>query len=217
VLELMANKNFFTDRPIETLAMENLSPTERRKAWTSETAIVMSQGFNKIPWERVHLSPVQVEHLVQGYLGWLGATTLGAIDQVFTQPLGGFPGRPSRRIEEYPLIGSFVRTTPSRATKYSSLFYEGLKEMNQTYADIRNYRTLGETEKALNLARKNKDKLRFRKLANKIQKNIANTTKRIRLARLDRNISAQEKRVKIDRLTVIKNKLLKMAVKRLDL
>ena len=76
VLELMANKNFFTERPIETLAMSNLSPTERRKAWTSETAIVMSQGFSHIPWERVQLSPVQVEHLVQGYLGWVGATTL---------------------------------------------------------------------------------------------------------------------------------------------
>lgn len=217
VLELMANKNFFTDRPIETLAMENLSPTERRKAWTSETAIVLSQVFSKIPWEKVQLSPVQVEHLVQGYLGWVGATTLGAVDQVFTQPLGGFPGRPSRRIEEVPLIGSFVRTTPSRATKYSSLFYEGLKDMNQTWADVRNFRTLGETEKALNLARKEKDSLRFRKLANKIQKNVAAVTKRIRLTRLDKNMSAQEKRAKIDRLTVTKNKLLKMAVKKIDL
>jgi hypothetical protein len=131
--------------------------------------------------------------------------------------LGGFPGRPSRRIEEVPLIGSFVRTTPSRATKYSSLFYEGLKEMNQTYADIRNFRTLGETEKALNLARKEKDTLRFRRLANKIQKNVAAVTKRIRLARLDKDMSAREKRVKIDRLTVIKNKLLKMAVKKIGL
>ena len=97
------------------------------------------------------------------------------------------------------------------------MFYEGLKEMNQTYADIRNFRTLGETEKALNLARKSKDKLRFRKLANKIQKNVANVTKRIRLTRLSRTMSPAEKRAKIDRLTVTKNKLLKMAVKRIDL
>ncbi len=215
VLELMANKNFFTDRPIETLAMENLSPTERRKAWTSETAIGLSKGFSHIPWEKVQLSPVQVEHLVQGYLGWVGASVLGAVDQIFTQPLGGFPSRPSKRIEEYPLIGSFVRTTPSRQTKYSSLFYEGLKEMNQTWADVRNYRTLGETDKALALARKEKDTLRFRKLANKIQKNVASVTKRIRLTRLDKNMSKNEKRVKIDRLTVMKNKLLKMAVKKI--
>ncbi|RLA42000.1 MAG: hypothetical protein DRR06_15150, partial [Gammaproteobacteria bacterium] len=187
------------------------------KAWTSETAILMSKGFNKIPWDKVHLSPVQIEHLVQGYLGWVGATTLGAVDQVFTQPLGGFPGRPSRRIEEYPLIGSFVGTTPSRATKYSSLFYEGLKEMNQQYADMRNYRILGETEKALDIAHKNKDTLRFRKLANKIQKNVASITRRIRLIRLDKKMSAQRKRAKIDNLTVTKNKLLKMAVGKINL
>ncbi len=217
VLELMANRNFFTERPIESLTMQNLSPTQRRKAWTSETAIGMSFLFSKIPWEKVQLSPVQIEHLVQGYLGWVGATALGTVDQVLTQPLGGFPGRPSRRIEEFPLIGSFVRTTPSRQTKYATLFYEGLKEMNQTYADIRNFRMLGETEKAINLAKKEKDTLRFRKLANKIQKNIANVTKRIRLTRLDKNLSAKEKRVKLDRLTVTKNKLLKMAVKRVGL
>lgn len=216
VLELMANRNFFTDRPIETLSMQNLSPINRRKAWTSETAIGMSALFSKIPWDKVQLSPVQVEHLVQGYLGWVGATALGAVDQVFTQPIGGFPGRPSRRIEEFPLIGPFVRTTPSRQTKYATLFYEGLKEMNQTWADIRNFRTLGETEKALNLARKEKDNLRFRKLANKIQRRVAAVTKRIRLTRLSKKLSAREKRAKIDRLTVTKNKLLKMAVEKIN-
>jgi hypothetical protein len=215
VLELMANRNFFTDRPIETLSMQNLSPINRRKAWTSETAIGLSFLFSKIPWGKVQLSPVQIEHLVQGYLGWVGATSLGAVDQVFTQPIGGFPGRPSRRIEEFPLIGPFARTTPSRQTKYATLFYEGLKEMNQTWADIRNFRTLGETEKALNLARKEKDNLRFRKLANKIQKRVAAVTKRIRLTRLDKDLTAREKRVKIDRLTVTKNKLLKMAVEKI--
>jgi proteasome lid subunit RPN8/RPN11 len=216
VLELMANKNFFTQRPIETLAMENLSPTERRKAWTSETAILMSQGFSHIPWDKVQLSPVQIEHLVNGYTGWLGGFVLGGVDML-TQRAGGFPNKPSFRIEDYSLIGSFVGETPSRQTKYSSIFYEGLKEMNQTYADVRNYRTLGETEKALNYARKHKDKLRFRKLANKIQKNVATLTKRVRLTRLDKNMSAQEKRAKIDRLTVMKNKLLKMAVEKIKL
>jgi hypothetical protein len=177
---------------------------------------MMSQGFNKIPWEKVHLSPVQVEHLVGGYMGWLGGFTLAGAD-IITQQLGGFPNRPSMRVEDFALVGSFVGTTPSRSTKYSSIFYEGLKEMNQTYADIRNYRMLGETDKAIALARKNKDQLRYRRLANKIQKSIANVTKRVRLTRLAKNISSNEKRIKIDRLTVIKNRLLKSAVKKLDL
>jgi hypothetical protein len=212
---LIANKSFFTDRPIETMGMKRLSPTERRKAWSSETSILLSKGFSKIPWEKVQLSPVQIEHLVQGYFGWIGATATGVIDQVFTQPLGGFPGRPSKRIEEFPIVGPFIRTNPARATKYSTLFYEQLKEMNQTYADIRNFRTLGEQEKALNLARKEKDTLKFRKFANKIQKNIATVSRRIRLTRLSKSLNSVEKRIQIDRLTTIKNRLLKMAVEKI--
>ncbi|MCP3965105.1 MAG: hypothetical protein GY718_01950, partial [Lentisphaerae bacterium] len=215
MIELVANKNFFTDRPIETLGMQRLSPVERRKAWTSETAIIMSQALNKIPWDKVNLSPVQIEHLVQGYFGWLGATSIGFVDQVIMQPTGAFPGRPSKRIEEFPLVGSFFRTTPARQTKYSTMFYEQLKEMNQTYADIRNYRTLGETEKAVNLARKERDNLKFRRFANRIQKQIANTTRRIRLIRLDKGMSSREKRLKIDRLTEVKNRLLKISVEKI--
>lgn len=215
VIELIANKSFFTDRPIETLGMQRLSPTERKKAWTSETAIVLSQGLNKIPWDKVHLSPVQVEHLVQSYLGWVGATSIGFVDQVLTQPVLDFPGRPAKRIEEFPLVGSFLRTNPARQTKYSTIFYEQLKEMNQTYADIRNFRTLGETEKALNLARKEKDNLKFRVFANKVQKQIASISKRIKLTRLNRALPSKEKRIQIDRLTEIKNRLLKMSAEKI--
>ncbi|KKK47279.1 hypothetical protein LCGC14_3156810, partial [marine sediment metagenome] len=129
-LELAVNKNFFTDRPIEFKSMQGLSPSQRRNAWTSETAIALSSGFDKILWDKVVLSPVQIEHLIQGYLGWLGANILGAVDQVFTQPIGGFPGRPSRRIEEFPVIGSFVRTTPARRTRFETIFYEQLNEVN---------------------------------------------------------------------------------------
>jgi uncharacterized protein with HEPN domain len=173
-------------------------------------------GMSKIPWEKVQLSPVQVEHLVQGYLGWFGANVIGAVDRVFTQPLGDFPGRPARRVEDYPLLNSFVQTQPARATKYATLFYEQLKEMNETYADIRNFRTIGERDKAIELARESKDKLKFRSLANRRQKLIASYTKRIRLIRLNKTMNAREKRWKIDRLTEIKNRLLKQSVERLQ-
>jgi hypothetical protein len=211
-LELAVNKNFFTDRPIESKSMQNLSPSQRRNAWTSETAIALSSGFDKVLWDKVVLSPVQIEHLIQGYLGWLGANILGAVDQVFTQPIGGFPGRPAKRIEEFPIIGSFVRTTPARRTRFETIFYEQLNEVNQVYADIRNYRTIGELDKAINLARKNRDKLRFRKLLNNRQRRLSEINKRIRKIRISKTMSASEKKIKIDRQLEIKNRLLKITV-----
>lgn len=211
-LELAVNKNFFTDRPIESKSMQNLSPSQRKNAWTSETAIAISSGFDKILWDKVVLSPVQIEHLIQGYLGWLGANILGAVDQVFTQPIGGFPGRPSRRIEEFPIIGSFVRTTPARRTRFETIFYEQLNEVNQTYADIRNFRTIGELDKAIALSRQKKDKLRFRKLLNNRQRRLSEINKRIRQIRISKRFSASEKKIKIDRQLEIKNRLLKITV-----
>lgn len=211
-LELAVNKNFFTDRPIESKSMQNLSPSQRRNAWTSETAIALSSGFDKVLWDKVVLSPVQIEHLIQGYLGWLGANILGAVDQVFTQPIGGFPGRPAKRIEEFPIVGSFVRTTPARRIRFETIFYEQLNEVNQTYADIRNYRTIGELDKAIALARKNRDKLRFRKLLNNRQRRLSEINKRIRKIRISKTMSASEKKIKIDRQLEIKNRLLKIVV-----
>ena len=64
--------------------MQRLSKTERKKAWTSQTAIGVSNVMDAILWDEVVLSPVQVEHLVNGYLGWVGATTLAGIDTTST-------------------------------------------------------------------------------------------------------------------------------------
>ena len=43
------------------------------------------------------LSPVQIEHLVQGYFGWLGSTTLAAADMLVTRPALDSPTRPQRK------------------------------------------------------------------------------------------------------------------------
>jgi len=195
--------------------MQNLSPSQRQKAWTSETAIAFSKGFNKIAWDKVELSPVQIEHMVKGYLGYVGGLALNMADLV-TRPVGGFAGKPSWRIEDYPLAGAFLSETPSRHTKYAAMFYKQLKAMNSTYADIQNFRMLGEAEKAMNLFKKERDTLKFRKLANKMQKNISRVTKQIRLTRLNKNLTKDEKRARMDNLTVIKTKLLKMAVERIS-
>jgi hypothetical protein len=216
LLELAANKNSFTERPIETMAMARLSPTERRKAWTSETSILLSKGFSKIPWEKVQLSPVQIEHLVQGYFGWLGAASVEMVDKILVQS-GAFPVRPAARIEETPFIGSFFRTTPARQTKYATVFYEQLREMNETYADIRNYRMLGDVEKSINLARKEKDNLKFRRYANRIQKQVAKLTRRMKLIRLSDTMTPLEKRIKLDRVSQQKNRLLKISTERMEI
>jgi hypothetical protein len=216
-LDVYANKNPFTKRPIESLGMERLSPTERKKAWTSETAIGLSEAMDKVSWGKAVLSPVQVEHLVQGYMGWLGASTLGILDQIYAKPLGDFPVDPVRKIDDYPGIGRFVRSNPQRNTKYSTMFYTQMNEMNQAYNDVMNYRKLGDLGKATELIKKKGSQLRLRKYFNSVQRRLNKISRRLKLIHGSRTMTAEEKRNEIDLITVRKNRLTKIAIERSNL
>lgn len=217
VLDVYANKNPFTKRPIETLSMERLSPTERKKAWTSETAIGVSNAMDKVSWGKAVLSPVQVEFLIGGYLGWLGAAALGTVDQIFTRQIGNFPIEPARRIDDYPGIGRFVRSNPQRNTKYATLFYKQMNEMNTAYNDLTNFRKIGDPAKARELAKEKRGILRLRKYFNKVQRNLNKINQRLRLVQANKHLDAHEKRREIDLLTVRKNRLTRIAVERAEL
>ena len=216
-LDIYSNINPFTDRPIESMGMERLSKTERKRAWTSETTIAISKGMDAVLWDKVVLSPVQVEYLVKGYLGWIGAMTLGTIDNIFMEPLTGAPTDPTRRIDDYPAVGRFVRSNPVRNTKYATLFYEQLKEMNTAYSDVQNYRKLREFNKARESRQKNIEKLRWRTYFNKQQKRLSGITGRMKLIQLNKVMSAEAKRTEIDLLQREKNRILKIAVERRDI
>ncbi|MCK5601425.1 hypothetical protein KAR91_06145, partial [Candidatus Pacearchaeota archaeon] len=213
-LDVYANKNPFTKRPIETLSMERLSPTERKKAWTSETAIGLSKAMDKISWGKVVLSPVQIEHLVKGYLGWMGATGLQITDNLFARQIGRFPTEPSKRIEDYPAIGRFIRKGPQRNTKYATMFYTQMEEINQAYNDVLNYQKIGEYEKARELRKEKRGQLRLRKYFNGVQRRLNRTNRRVKRVYADKGMTADQKRDEINLLTTRKNRLLKIAIKR---
>jgi hypothetical protein len=218
ILEVYANKNSFTGRPIESLGMQlsNLSPTQRKRAWTSETAIGMSQVMDKVSWGKVVLSPVQIEHLVNGYFGWMGAQILGATDSLLTRPLSGAPEPPSKRMTDYPVLKRFLKEHPRRYTKYVSEFYERLEEVNSIYGDIKQMREFGEAEKALEMAEKEKNKLKARKYLNKVRRAMSDINKQITKIRLSRSMDPDEKRRRMDILQERKNKLAKAAVEKTE-
>jgi hypothetical protein len=71
--------------------MERLSPEMRRRSDTSALAVGLSEaGLGK-----AGLSPVQIEHLMRGYFGWIGAQALLVGDMV-ARPALGLPERPAK-------------------------------------------------------------------------------------------------------------------------
>lgn len=212
-LEVYANKNSFTGRQIESESMKGLSAVERKRAWTSETAIWFSGRMDDVSWGKVVLSPVQIEHLVKGYLGWAGATVLGGVDLMVTRPLTDAPSRPALNPLDYPVIRDFARVSPSRNTKQTTLFYENLIGLNKTYADIRNARRLGNFEKEDRLYDKAEDKLSWRKSYLRTRKYLSNLNVEITDIMLDKEMAPYKKRQLIDKLIAEKNEETRWIVK----
>jgi hypothetical protein len=213
IIETWANKSFFTGRDIESQSMQRLSKVERKKAWTSQTAIGASQVMDAILWDEVVLSPVQVEHLVNAYLGWLGATALSIID-VAARPLSGAASQPDKRIEDYSVIGRFVREGKGRNSRFVTEFYKQKKEIDQHVADIKRYRDNQEFDKLKSSMEEYKDDVRYRKMYSRVGRQISNINKLIRLVTANKAMSSAAKRKRINALYARRTSLAKKAVAR---
>ncbi|MDP1771996.1 MAG: LPD38 domain-containing protein, partial [Methylobacter sp.] len=213
--EIWANKSTFTGRYIESQSMQNLSTTERKKAWTSQTAIGLSKAMDAILWDQVVLSPVQIEHLVNGYLGWAGATTLAGIDQI-ARPLVGAPAQPAMRLEDYPVIGRFMREGDGRNSRFITEFYDKQKELSQQFADIKQYRDNKEFDKYQEAMSEHKDDQRQRTYFNHVNKQITGLNNKIKLITANPSLSSEVKRDQIDLLNQRRIRLAKSAVDRIN-
>lgn len=220
ILNIYANKDPFTKRPIESAGMSKLSPAERKYSYTSETAIGMSNAFDAIGWDKVNLSPIQIEYLIRGYLGWAGSFSLGAIDNLITRPVTErempFMGdsRPERAIDEWPITRRFVQSLPIKRTKYTTMFYENMKEINTAYADMANYRKLGEMEKARDIMIENRDKIGLRKIYASASKKLTQINNQMRRVRGNKKMTAKQKKNEINRLRLLKNAITERVVKK---
>jgi len=208
-LELAMNKNWFTGRAIESMGMRNLSNKNKKSAWTSETAIAFSQGMDKITWGQVVLSPVQIEHLVRGYLGWLGSNSLAAADMLVSRPLTDAPSPPAKRFTDYPIIKAFAKSGPTRNTKYNTVFYERLKQVDQAFADIQQARKLGDIEEQQRVIEKSGKLIPLRKYYNARRKDLSKINLQMKLIRLSK-LTPEEKRLEMDRMLIMKNRLTKI-------
>ena len=68
IIDVASNRNYM-GIPIESEGMQYLYPTERKKDYTSRFAIETSKGLDKIG---IHLSPVQLDYLLNTYSGGFG-------------------------------------------------------------------------------------------------------------------------------------------------
>jgi hypothetical protein len=222
ILDIYSNRNPFTDRPIESMGMQNRSPKERKNAYTSESATLLSRlNAEVVPWEKVQYSPVQIEYAVKGYGAWLGGTVLGSVDSIIRMISGN--ERPEDGINSIPVVGPalqrsarrfVVNLDDKRHSKYTTMFYDQLKEMNQVFSDIREMQRMGEIERARDTVAENRMLLRFRTSYNRMSRRLTKINHVIKRVTNDPRMDGAMKRQRLNRLQQLKSQLTRNLVGR---
>ena len=159
IAEVYANKSFFSGNPLESERLRKLDPAARYNASTTE----MAKWFGSmVPG----LSPIQIEHIVSGYLGQIPLMVAASVDDLFAKDSN--IAEPTRRVSQLPLIGS------SFQRKYggedADVVYKLADEALQAKRTFDDYRSKGKIEDAKQYLQDHRAEIRVAPMALQYQK-----------------------------------------------
>ena len=190
MIDLYANKDSFSKRPIESMGMERLEPSMRFTQNTSMIARGISSAGNALTGDNF-LSPVQLDFLNKAYFGWLGATAVGSADML-VRGISNEPTRPA--LDHWKFAsGGMVAELSGAQSRYVSMMYDQAAELEQAYATYNRLRKDGKLEAAKEYREEHKDELsKYRKVED-VKRSISKINERIRMIERSSK-SADEKR-----------------------
>lgn len=213
ILDVYANKDSFTGRPIETMGMDRLEAEYRFTNRTSMTARAASTAANAVTG-LVGIespSPVQIDHMLRGYFGWLGAFVVGFADTIMLRPMTGQPERASPDLWKVA-TGGMVGDVDSASSRYVSQMYEQAKEIERAYATWRNLVKEGKTLEAGEYLEENRDEIRRYRSVSAIKAQETRLNQRIRMIERS-SMDAGKKRDQIKRLQEQKDRIARQLAK----
>jgi len=219
VWDLAANKDGFTGRDIESMGMEHMSKTNRVNPGTS----AMSVGLNKIndffaqgvsavtgvDANNLQLSPIQIDYAVRGYLGWVGSV-MQSTSTLAVSPLKAGESA-DMKIDDYPIIGTYLKSLPPSQSKYITAFYDHSKEVTTAVADYKMLSDAHRADEAFKFAEENGDKLQLAKIYSSTTAALSKVSGRIKMVQAAEDWTGAEKRTEIDRLNAMRTSLAKRA------
>lgn len=127
VIEDIANRSLFLDRPIVPANREDLLPEYQYKPYTTEAAKAMGKLLGKLPplKESRHISPAIMENYIRGWSGGLGMHVLKVADLALRKA-GALPDpvKPAPSLADIPVIKAFVVRHPSASAESIHKFYD---------------------------------------------------------------------------------------------
>lgn len=202
-MEVYANKSAFTGRPLEGMSLERLPAGERSKPWTPELLKDLGKGLN--------LSPIKMEHMIQGHFAVLGTSILTAADAAYRWGKGS-PAQPAPNLNNLPGLGRFVRSDAGRS-KYATRYYDLAREINELSATVSHYKQLGDFSKARELSRAKP--MQYKRFVNLTSQRLSSLAKQGRLIYFSTSLSAGSKRKKLDALNERRKVIYQQAYERI--
>lgn len=202
LIDLYANKDSFRGRPIETMGMERLEPTQR---YTQQTSTV-ARGLSEATFGA--LSPVQYDHLIKAYFGWLGAFVVGGAD-VVTRPMTGAPTRPAIDTWKFATQG-FLTELPSPQSRYVSAIYDQAKEVEEAYATYKDMVAQGRREDAAEYLDSNRELIGRRGAISRAKEAMTLANKQIKMIERS-DLDPTIKRERIEAIQARKDRIAKAA------
>ncbi len=184
--EVYANKSFFSGTPLESARLEKLAPEARYNAHTTEVAKWMA---TMVPG----LSPIQIEHIVSGYLGQIPLMVLASTNEMFRED----KEEPTRKLSEMPLIGSSFQR--KYGGEEADVVYKLANDAMEAKRTFDNYRKTGKLEDAKEFLADNRAEIMVAPLAAQYQKIMGALRKQEEVIR-NSNASSDAKEKRIDAL-----------------
>lgn len=209
-LNVYANTDSFRGTPIENMADEGKLPSMRYSTRTSETARAAVQAVAPTA-DAVGLSPKRLEYLVGGYLGTAGLYALGLSD-LAVRYVEGKPPAPEWRADDYPVVKSFYRVDPARATVFESDLYKLRTEIEEVYKSVRAAEQDQNPAQRDAIIQAHKPELAARDTVATGAGLLRQLNKEQDAVYADRAMTPQEKRKRLDTIQSQKNKIAKMTM-----
>ena len=138
LVEATTNYSYFTMRPIVSQGLEGIRPGLQVGPGTTQIAETVGKALN--------VSPIKIDHIIQGYTGTMGMYMVNTIDAIFDAMSD--KQKPSLRIEQYPILKRFM--IDSEAKGSVSAYFELKKAVDETVRTVNALEAGGQGEELAN-------------------------------------------------------------------
>jgi len=164
-LEVFANYNTFTGRPIIGQGLENLPTAQQYSNYTSELAKILGKAGI--------IAPVNIDHLIRGYFGTTGGLFLSGTNWMINA--GQDIPAPEKTMQDalatFPGLSAFFYREYGSAAKND--FYELRTEVDKAVNGFNRMKKRGQIEEAKEFMEEKKDLLGLRSQVNAINNQLA--------------------------------------------